>query len=289
MRAATATTRRYELKNLARDNFPLFVGYAGGCDHVLHCHDFTELVLIETGNGIHVTPNTRHRVSMGEALVIPKGIRHGYEGTVDLRMINIIFDMPLLKSAYGDLETIPGFKRLFSAGGGDGVVSCELSSLAPDEINHLRQMAKKIRLELQGRKPGYKSVCVALLTEIVAYLSRKEFTQSALDTKARLDKALEFMERNYGQAISVAAVAKVANCAPRHLQRLFVRLLDHSPVEHLLKLRVEHAKQLLTSSSLSISAIAEATGFNDSAYFTRQFRQILGMPPMSYRKLNARK
>ena len=57
-----------------------------------------------------------------------------------------------------------------------------------------------------------------------------------------------------------------------------------TPIDYLIKIRIEYAARLLRSSSLSVMEIAEKTGFVDSNYFTKQFRKIMGNSPRTYRK-----
>jgi len=69
-----------------------------------------------------------------------------------------------------------------------------------------------------------------------------------------------------------------------NLMRVFRKATGQTPIEYLLRLRIQKAMELLRNSSLSITEIALEVGFNDSNYFTRQFRRVLGETPRSFRR-----
>jgi AraC-like DNA-binding protein len=255
-------------------------------NHVFHSHDFVELVVIQGGNGEHLVKGRRQPLSMGDVIVIPRGVRHGYDKVRLLKVMNIMFDDALLTGAQGDLIGLPGYRALFSRRRkgdlSDSPVRYVLSALDPAEIGHLEKIAGRLRAELEGLRPGYQTLCLALLTELVVFLSRKEFKQDLSGDDGSLDGALDFMERNYGRRISLAELAKACGCAPRTFQRLFRKSTGQSPFEHLLNVRLRHARQLLERGVCGLSEIAVRTGFGDNAYFGRQFKRLFGMSPGAY-------
>ena len=281
------TTRRYRLPKVVPGDFPLFISSHPQHDHVMHSHDFIELVIIQSGKAEHLTKNERHPISMGDVIVIPKGARHGYDRVENLKIVNVIFDDSLLDTIHGDLRKFSGFHALFStvrkSHGAPHPVRYEISALSPGEISHLEQIAGRIKSELAEKRPGYRSLCSALLTELVVFLSRKEFKQDSFSDKNSLDKVLAYMEKNYSKIIKLETLAKIVGLSPRTFQRIFRKAAGQSPFEHLLSVRLRHSKQLLMNPSMSISEIASQTGFTDSSYFAKQFKKIFEISPKTYR------
>ncbi len=60
--------------------------------------------------------------------------------------------------------------------------------------------------------------------------------------------------------------------------------LGMSPLEYLTLLRVEHAKELLASTDLTIREISARTGYYDAGSFIRRFKQVTGETPLQYRR-----
>ena len=71
---------------------------------------------------------------------------------------------------------------------------------------------------------------------------------------------------------------------PYYLSRLFRRVTGQSIVDYLNNRRIEAAQKLLETTELSISAIAEQTGFASAAHFRRVFREVMDISPLQYRK-----
>ncbi len=89
---------------------------------------------------------------------------------------------------------------------------------------------------------------------------------------------------NYRQKFSLTEVAARFYLSPYYLSRLFRRVTGQSIVDYLNNRRIEAAQKLLETTELSISAIAEQTGFASAAHFRRVFREVMGISPLQYRK-----
>ncbi len=102
-----------------------------------------------------------------------------------------------------------------------------------------------------------------------------------------LQAALDFMRENMGEGISRDDAAAAAHMSPSHFSRLFTKMLGENFSDHLARMRVEHAAELLTHTGLSLSAIALDCGFKDQSYFTKVFRKYFDRTPGGYRRLSA--
>jgi transcriptional regulator GlxA family with amidase domain len=101
----------------------------------------------------------------------------------------------------------------------------------------------------------------------------------------RFSEAIAWMEENYTRRSSLAELARRAAMSERHFLRMFRKTFETSPLEHLIRLRIRRAAELLQSGRHNITETAYKCGFSDSNYFSRQFRRIIGMSPRQYRKL----
>jgi len=251
------------------------------------------MIIVKSGKGLHITRNSRHPISMGDVIVIPKGARHGYDSVEELKIVNVIFDNALLQNALSDLMQLPGYHALFSAARSPRreryPVKYEISALDPDEITHLEKIALRIKSELAKKHPGYKALCAALLTEMVVFLSRKEFKKGAFVEKSGLDRVFAFIEQNYSRKLKLETLVKMNGYSMRTFYRAFVKASGQSPFEYLINIRLLHAKQFLLNPSMNISEIAERTGFTDNAYFAKQFKKFFGISPKTYRERAGKK
>lgn len=96
----------------------------------------------------------------------------------------------------------------------------------------------------------------------------------------RVWKALQtFIEDQLHEDISLEDMAQVARLSPYHFSRCFKETTGTSPHQYLIARRVEHARNLLTHSDLSLAQIAVQSGFSDQSHLTRHMKRILGQTP----------
>lgn len=99
----------------------------------------------------------------------------------------------------------------------------------------------------------------------------------------QLDRLLEFVEAHLESDISVEDMAKVLGLSRFHFSRVFKATTAQSPYQFLLERRIQRAKILLRSSSLSVADIAMKCGFRSVAQFQEAFRRIVGTRPIGFR------
>ena len=107
-------TKQYKIIFQNDQNFPLRVRYEPQKITPMHSHQFTEIVIILSGSGVHETKFSKSIISTGDVLVIPKGGYHGYLETNDLELMNLLFDPGKLPIPLIDLYKLPGFNALFN-------------------------------------------------------------------------------------------------------------------------------------------------------------------------------
>ncbi len=99
----------------------------------------------------------------------------------------------------------------------------------------------------------------------------------------RVRAALIYMRDNLHRRRSLGELARAAQLSPVHLRRVFKRETSLTPAQYLSALRIERAKELLESSSLSVKEIAAEVGTGDVSHFVRNFEKTTGLPPTRHR------
>ncbi len=102
------------------------------------------------------------------------------------------------------------------------------------------------------------------------------------NVQAILD-AVEMMESHVADPVTLTDLAEVAGVSPRQLNRLFSERLGRTTMRYYRDLRLEMARGLLRNAPLSVTEIALATGFANSAHFSRVYTRTYGAPPSTYR------
>ena len=104
-------------------------------------------------------------------------------------------------------------------------------------------------------------------------------------TNSYVQKGIEYISSNYSYAITVEDIADYVGVSRSHLFRSFETVLGQSPKEYLTDFRLKQACYLLEHSDLSITAIANSLGFDNSLYFSKTFRKKKNMSPKEFRSL----
>lgn len=99
-----------------------------------------------------------------------------------------------------------------------------------------------------------------------------------------MESVLEYLFTHYSEKIEFHYLAQIASLSLSQLDRRFKHLFQLTPQQFLMRVRLNAACQLLTSTDQSVLQIALSTGFYDQSYFTKQFHRQMGMTPGGYRR-----
>ncbi len=103
-------------------------------------------------------------------------------------------------------------------------------------------------------------------------------------TDRRLRRTLEFMACNFAEPLSVERLAQEAGISPFHFSRLFKLKVGITPHQHLLRLRVRRAEELLKKTDLAVASIAAACGYAHAGHFAAAFFKVTSKRPAEYRR-----
>jgi AraC family transcriptional regulator of arabinose operon len=99
----------------------------------------------------------------------------------------------------------------------------------------------------------------------------------------RIRRAMDFLERNLAEKITLADIARAVGLSPSRLAHLFREQSGQTPQHYLEALRMQRATELLERTGFSIKQIAAATGFESPFYFSQRFKARTGKSPTIFR------
>jgi len=99
-----------------------------------------------------------------------------------------------------------------------------------------------------------------------------------------VENARTYIFENFGHNISLQQLAKHCLVSPFHFSRIFKAIMNISPHQYLMEVRLNHAKLLLTTTDQSVTHIALACGFNSPEHFATAYRFRFKINPSAYRK-----
>jgi two-component system, response regulator YesN len=122
-----------------------------------------------------------------------------------------------------------------------------------------------------------------LLEEILVGTTLKIHGFNKKSINMILQKAIDYIQNNYQEAITLNEVSAKAFVSPFYLSRMFTKELDKNFVDYLSEVRVQKAKEFLKGTSHKTYEIAEMVGIKDSHYFSKIFKKYTGLTPSEYR------
>ena len=117
-----------------------------------------------------------------------------------------------------------------------------------------------------------------LLIRLMQTQARNLVEKNTLKNQSRIGFVVDFIKKNLHQKLSIDAIAKMAYVSKSNFFKMFKQELGLSPNEFIIKERIKKAKELLNQQN-SVSETAFSTGFSDTNYFIRVFKQMEGVTP----------
>jgi transcriptional regulator GlxA family with amidase domain len=129
------------------------------------------------------------------------------------------------------------------------------------------------------------------VAEQVVYLAPRDTLEPQRNTKesghgavaALLKQAIGIMEKNIERTVKIPDVAESLGMSQRKLERLFNKHFSCSAVAFYRRVRLQHARALLTQTDMSVLDICVACGFASSSYFSKSYAEQFGMRPREHR------
>jgi AraC family L-rhamnose operon transcriptional activator RhaR/AraC family L-rhamnose operon regulatory protein RhaS len=254
-----------------------------------HKHEFSELVIVTGGKGLHVIKKESWPLSAGDVFVVGGMLSHAYRDLAQLQLINILFQPEKLRLKLADLTQLPGYHALFAL---DQTVWRRRYQfkhrlhLTPQNLAKLLALVDELDAELKHRTPSFAFMATAIFMQLIAFLARcYEHSQNPDSRKLpRIAEVISHLESNPDNPVRLDDLAKVARMSKRSLLRTFRDATGATPVAYGIQLRIQRAAILLQSTTEPIMEVAFRSGFADSNYFTRQFRKLMGVSPQQYRQ-----
>ncbi|MGL4383270.1 MAG: AraC family transcriptional regulator [Bacilli bacterium] len=122
-----------------------------------------------------------------------------------------------------------------------------------------------------------------LLVSLNHYL---EAHQLKNDHLPEFDRFNDYINLHLKNKITLEDLCNYSNYSPSHINKIFNLKYQLSPIDYIIKIKIEHSCILLRNTNLSIKDIACAIGYDDSLYYSRLFKKKMHLSPSQYRKQN---
>lgn len=130
-----------------------------------------------------------------------------------------------------------------------------------------------------GKNPLYQIKCNYLTMEILYKMILSEMPYHKVPHIKKLEKARKMIQDNFRNDISVEELAASIGLSVSYFRRLFHEAYGVAPMQYIMDLRIENARDLLLSGEVNVTEAANLSGFDDIYYFSALFKRKTGSTP----------
>ncbi len=256
----------------------------------MHEQEFYEINVITNGSGVHFINDNRVSASTGDIFIIPPKISHGYVGGQNFDVFHVILSDGFMNKYVADLQQLPSFYTLFGAEPMmRGKTTSPLHLTLVDEsldaaLNILKELARYQQYDDPVEcliRSNFAMVVIGLLCN--AYTKNSPKGDSPLGEDRAIMESISFIHARYFEKITIEDLTRIAHISRSSYIKKFKEICKMPPSAYITKIRIDSASVMLLNTTLSISEIAERTGFYDASHFSKAFEGLYHMSPVAYR------
>ncbi len=148
----------------------------------------------------------------------------------------------------------------------------------PDELREIFDRTYRICKEME---PGFNRIASPMAYQVLLELA--DYYQSQSYPNA-LGELLRYMQDHLSEPITLEVLCRQSGMSSAALHRLFMQYLKSSPIDYLIKMKMNRAEELLSFPQYSIKEISQMLGYSNQFYFSAEFKKRVGASPKAYRK-----
>lgn len=268
------------LKNKRLADVFRFISFYPGETYGPHQHLRIEINYVKKGNCILHLDQESVNFREGETMIITSQVNHlfeaGSEGTT-------LMQLEFLPEVFSHFN----FNDGHLANGLTPVVLFSEENRLIKIVNNVRimQSVQRIVNELEQKRPYYQYLVLMSYAELLILIYRyMNEVYLPVCTNDALRKAIGYIRHNYQTDLTIRGVAEFSGISERYLRKLFVQHLNLSPLDYLNQIRINKSIELLRNTDLSVKEICYQCGFQSPQYFSRIFKQQMGISPREVTK-----
>lgn len=249
----------------------------------VHWHDELEIIYVKSGFLTVNISGENYIGKPGDAFVVSPGNLHfmgSQTGTVDY----FTFLFPLKYIAFRSDDMLDD-KLIEPLNSGHLMISPEIKDTVKEQCEQLARVYAAEIDESESKITGQIKKKIILL-QFIHELWKKGFIVEN-DTTGRntVEKEMvSYIQQNYMGKILLREFGEQFHLSEKYISRYFKEHFHITLSQYVTYLRLEHAKQMLQETDISVTEVAMQSGYQNISYFIRSFKKTYGVSPLKYRK-----
>lgn len=250
-----------------------------------HFHAETEMTLIAEGEMYYQANDKVFLLRAGDGIFVNSNVMHAgwLTGSSDCKYYPMNFSTVMVSGHEGSRIEQMYVEPVLR----DNLIPFAVFFKKNEEDRPILSLMREHKRLMTEREEGYELLVKANLCLLwrLLYLRAKREEPICPDRGvAAVKNAIAYMEGHYADRLTLDQLAEACSFSRSEFCRIFKRYTGRTPFAYLQHLRVRRSLPLLQDRSLSVTEIAERTGFAGASYYAEIFRRYMNVSPLEYRK-----
>ena len=264
------------------------------CEVEMHSHNFFEINIVVKGKGKHLFFNKEYDLRIGDVFIVPPSFKHSFINMGGLEIFHLLLSDAFFANYSSELKQFTNYVSLFEIEPyiRKNIKDTLLISLTYNERNFIFRMLDNLlyaqSLTYTENYAVYNYLVVSVIGFLCSCLENQKFQKTSTATQKNalnitID-CMEFIQTNCHEDIKISHLTSRYHLSRTTLLRYFTECAKTTPNKYLMTCRLNKAKNMLESTTLSMTTIAQECGFFDATHFTKRFKSEQQITPLQYRK-----
>ena len=235
-----------------------------------HSHNFTEFFYITNGSGKFSVESKILDVKSNDLIILNPTIVH-------TEISNTLKPMEYI---------VLGIEGIQFQTENQGYIFLSSSAHKTDLHLYFNTLAHEMKLD----QPYRDFMCQNLLNVIFTIILRNDAFKISLVTGPHPTKECgivkKYIDEHYSENITIETLSSLIHLNKYYFVHNFTRQFGTSPINYLIKRRIDESKHLLAKTNYSLSSISQIVGFSSPSYFSQAFKRTTGITPQEYRRVH---
>ena len=268
------------------DCFTIFSRLKSNFNFPLHYHEEYELNLIINAKGAkRIVGDHVEEIDELELVLIGPNLSHAWFTHLcnndEIKEVTIQWHKDLFDEKFLSRNQLSFIRKMFE-------LSSKGIQFSKDTIQTIYP-----RIETLNQKSGFDSVMalINILHDLSISRNLRTLSESSFNNEVqhnynsrRIEKAFQYMNKNYDKQIALADLARLVNMTEVSFSRFIKKRTGISFIDSLNEIRLGHASRILIDTTNSIAEVSYSCGFNNISNFNRLFKKKKNCTPKEFRE-----
>lgn len=254
----------------------------------IHTHHFFELVYVTSGSTNHTLNGISSKLETGDYFIVDYGSKHSYEESKELTLINCLFLPEVIDETLSGCHSFDALMhccliKYYTPSFGETPVN----RIFHDQNGSILHLLLGMQKEYFEKQAGYTEIFRCRLVELMILTLRSGMKHNKKQPKTTaILEVIHYIDKQYQTSVKLSTFCEEHHYSLQYISKRFKQETGLTVQEYLQKVRIKKSCELLAGSSLRISEVAQAVGYNDTKFFQTIFKRFVKVSPREYRRLS---